>query len=135
MKAFFHPAQLRHQPKSRFARGALRPAQEVSQRLLHLVDAARALRFEVIEPEDRGRAALEAVHTPEYVNFLQTAYDEWKAMPADWGDEVMSSIFVREPNARRGILARAAYHLADGSAPIGEGSWEAIYWSALCADQ
>jgi acetoin utilization deacetylase AcuC-like enzyme len=133
MKAFFHPDQSRHNPRKRFAQGILRSPQETPQRLLHFVNAARALGFDVVEPKDHGRAAIEAVHTPEYVAFLETAYAQWKAMPPDWGDEVMSSIFVREPNARRGILAQAAYHIADGSAPIGAGSWEAIYGSAQSA--
>ncbi|MDR3056452.1 MAG: histone deacetylase family protein [Zoogloeaceae bacterium] len=133
MRAFFHPAEFRHDPKLRFARGALRPAQEVPERLSRFVHAARDLGFTLLEPEDRGRAFIEAVHTPEYVRFLETAYARWKEMPADWGEEVMSSVFVREPNARRGILAEAAYHIADGASPIGAGSWEAIYASAQSA--
>jgi acetoin utilization deacetylase AcuC-like enzyme len=51
----------------------------------------------------------------------------------DWGDEVMSNIFVRSPNAMRGILAEAACYLADGSCPIGENTWKAAYWSAQTA--
>lgn len=130
MKAFFHPKQLLHYPKTYFSRGAMRIPQEIPARVEHLVHIAKQLGFEVIEPQDNGYAAIEAVHSKDYITFLATAYDEWKKMPADWGDEVISNIFVREPNAKRGILAKAAYHIADGSAPIGKGSWEAIYWSA-----
>jgi acetylornithine deacetylase len=42
MQAFFHPVQLGHDPKLRFARGALRAPQEIPERLLHFVNAARA---------------------------------------------------------------------------------------------
>jgi acetoin utilization deacetylase AcuC-like enzyme len=45
----------------------------------------------------------------------------------------MSNIFVREPNAMRGILAEAGKYLADGSCPIGEHTWASAYWSAQSA--
>lgn len=51
----------------------------------------------------------------------------------DWGDEVISNIFVRSPNHLTGILAEAARYQADGSCPIGENTWHAAYWSAQSA--
>lgn len=51
----------------------------------------------------------------------------------DWGDEVISNIFVRSPNHLTGILAEAARYQADGSCPIGEHTWHAAYWSAQSA--
>ncbi len=130
MKAFYHPAQLKHHPRTYFSRGAMREPQEVPQRLEHLVDAARALGMELVHPDDFGMQPLLAVHDQDYLEFLQNAHQAWQKMPADWGQEVISNIFVREPNPRRGILAQAAYYIADGSAPIGEHTWEAAYWSA-----
>lgn len=53
----------------------------------------------VTTPADHGMAALMAVHSAPYLEFLQTAHAQWKQMPDDWGDEVMSNVFVREPNA------------------------------------
>lgn len=133
MKAFFHPNQLLHRPTTYFSRGAMRTPQEIPARAEQLVKIAQQLGFTLIEPRDHGTTAIEAVHTKEYLNFLATAYQKWQAMPADWGDEVISNIFVRQPNAKRSLLAQAAYHIADGSAPIGQGSWPAIYWSAQTA--
>jgi acetoin utilization deacetylase AcuC-like enzyme len=46
---------------------------------------------------------------------------------------VISNIFVRSPNALRGILAEAARYLADGSAPVGQHTWHSAYWSAQSA--
>ncbi len=46
---------------------------------------------------------------------------EWKKIPQDWGDEVMSNVYVRESNPLRGVLGQAARYLADGSCPIGAG--------------
>ncbi len=107
MKAFFHPSQDLHIPKTYFTRGQMRQPQEV--------------------PDRTGQ-----VHDLGYLRFLESAHRRWMEME-DWGDEVMSNIFVRSPNALRGVLAEAACYLADGSCPIGENTWKAAYWSAQTA--
>jgi acetoin utilization deacetylase AcuC-like enzyme len=133
MKTFFHPEQLLHRPSRYLSRGQMRAAQEVPERAGHLVAAVKSLGFDVREPADFGMAALSAVHDPSYLRFLEGAHTAWKQMPDDWGDEVMSNIYVREPNPLRGVLAQAARYQADGSCPIGEHTWRAAYWSAQSA--
>src|SRR5688572_2166873 len=133
MKTFYHPAQALHHPQTYFSRGMMRVPQEVPDRALALVDAARSMGFAVSEPADQGLGPLAAVHSVEYLEFLQTAHSEWRRLPEDWGEEVVSNIFVREPNALRGVLAKAARYLADGSCPVGEHTWTSAYWSAQSA--
>ncbi|WP_153102232.1 histone deacetylase family protein [Paraburkholderia hayleyella] len=133
MLTFFHPEQLLHHPRSYLSRGQMRTPQEVPERAARLVAATRALGFEVREPADSGMAALAAVHDMNYLRFLEEAHRSWKQMPDDWGDEVMSNIFVREPNPLRGVLAQAARYLADGSCPVGANTWRSAYWSAQSA--
>lgn len=133
MKTFFHPAQRLHHPRSYLSRGQMRTPQEVPARVDALIEAVKALEFPLLEPQDAGLAPLLAVHSREYLDYLQTAYAEWHAVPEDWGDEVMSNIFIRENNALRGILAKTARYLTDGSCPVGEHTWEAAYWSAQSA--
>jgi len=133
MKTYFHPEQLLHHPRSYLSRGQMRAPQEVPERAARLVAAARSLDFEVCEPADRGTASLAAVHDINYLRFLEEAHRDWKKMPADWGDEVMSNVYVRDPNPLRGILAQAARYLADGSCPIGANTWRSAYWSAQSA--
>lgn len=133
MKTYFHPEQLLHHPRSYLSRGQMRAPQEVPERASRLVAAARSLGFDVREPADRGVAPLAAVHDMNYLRFLEEAHRDWKKMPDDWGDEVMSNVYVREPNPLRGVLAQAARYLADGSCPIGENTWRAAYWSAQSA--
>jgi acetoin utilization deacetylase AcuC-like enzyme len=133
MRSFFHPEQLLHHPRSYYSRGQMRTPQEVPERALNLVKAAESLGFAVEQPADFGLDPLLAVHSAAYLAFLQEAHARWKEVPEDWGDEVMSNIFVREPNALRGILAQAGRYLADGSCPVGEHTWRAAYWSAQCA--
>jgi acetoin utilization deacetylase AcuC-like enzyme len=67
------------------------------------------------------------------LQFLQTAHARWKEVGQDWGDEVIPNVFVREPNALRGILGEAGRYLADGSAAVGEHTWTAAYWGAQSA--
>lgn len=133
MKAFYHPDQGLHHPRTYFSRGMMRTPQEVPDRAGQLVDAAQALGFEVCAPVDAGMQPLAAVHAQPYLDFLQTAHTDWKKLPDDWGDEVVSNVFVREPNALRGVLAKAARYLADGSCPIGPQTWQSAYWSAQSA--
>jgi acetoin utilization deacetylase AcuC-like enzyme len=133
MLSFFHPEQLLHFPKSYYSRGQMRTPQEVPQRAQNLLQALHSLNFEIREPADFGLDPLLAVHSDAYLTFLKGAHASWKEMPEDWGDEVMSNIFVREPNALRGILAQAARYLADGSCPVGENTWRSAYWSAQSA--
>ncbi|MGV6395780.1 histone deacetylase family protein [Pseudomonas caspiana] len=133
MLSFFHPEQLLHFPKSYYSRGQMRTPQEVPQRAQNLLQAVDTLGFDIREPADYGLDPLLGVHSAAYLTFLENAHADWKKMPDDWGDEVMSNIFVREPNALRGILAKAARYLADGSCPVGANTWRSAYWSAQSA--
>ncbi|SFN96682.1 Acetoin utilization deacetylase AcuC [Variovorax sp. PDC80] len=133
MLTYFHPEQLKHHPQSYLSRGRMRTPQEVPERALRLLRAARALGFEVREPADHGAAPLAAVHGMNYLRFLEEAHAEWRVAGPDWGDEVMSNIYVREGNALRGVLAQAARYLTDGSCPVGAQTWRSAYGSAQSA--
>ncbi|MEO6984938.1 MAG: histone deacetylase family protein [Paralcaligenes sp.] len=133
METFFHPEQLLHHPNTYFSRGRMRVPQEIPERATRLLQAISQLQFPVTQPIDYGMKPLLGVHGIAYLRFLEAAHRRWKEMPPDWGEEVMSNIFVREPNALRGILAEAARYLADGSCPVGESTWRSAYWSAQSA--
>ncbi|AOJ71439.1 MULTISPECIES: histone deacetylase family protein [Burkholderia] len=130
MLTYFHPDQLKHRPLTYLSRGKMRAPHEVPERAARLLDAANSLGFDVRAPADFGSAPLAAVHSAPYLRFLADAHREWRRIPEDWGPEVMSNIYVREPNPLRGVLAQAARYLADGSCPIGEHTYRAAYWSA-----
>ncbi|OEY65789.1 histone deacetylase family protein [Marinobacter sp. X15-166B] len=133
MKAFFHPQQEQHTPQSYFTRGQMRQPQEVPERTDSILDGLRAMDIAVLQPADQGAQPIAQVHDLGYLRFLESAHRRWAAMPDDWGEEVMSNIFVRSPNPLRGILAEAAHYLADGSCPVGPDTWTAAYWSAQTA--
>jgi acetoin utilization deacetylase AcuC-like enzyme len=133
MLTYFHPEQLRHDPRTYLSRGRMRFPQEIPARAARLVAASMSLGHEVRVPSDLGIAGIAAVHDQNYLRFLEEAHGDWKKMPDDWGDEVMSNVYVRDPNPLRGVLAQAACYLADGSCPIGAQTWCSAYWSAQTA--
>lgn len=132
MKAFFHPSQDLHNPQSYFTRGRMRQPQEIPARTGRLLSGLESMGWKVLRPEDQGTGPISDIHDLGYLRFLESAHRRWVAME-DWGDEVMSNIFVYSPNHLKGILAEAARYQADGSCPIGAGTWEAAYWSAQSA--
>lgn len=133
MDVFFHPKQLLHHPRTYLSRGQMRAPQEVPDRANKLVEAVKNLGITVQEPKDYGKEPLTAVHDFSYLCFLESAYRQWHEIPEDWGEEVISNVYVRDNNALIGVLAKASRYLADGSCPIGEHTWPAAYWSAQCA--
>ncbi|MFV3303826.1 histone deacetylase family protein [Pseudomonas sp. NY15181] len=133
MLTYFHPDQYLHHPRTYLSRGQMRVPQEVPERPRRLLQAVERLGFDLRQPDDHGMQPLSAVHSPEYLRFLEEAHAEWKATGQDWGEEVISNVFIREPNPLRGILAKAARYLADGSCPVGEQTWRGAYWSAQSA--
>jgi acetoin utilization deacetylase AcuC-like enzyme len=133
MLTYFHPEQLLHHPRTYLSRGRMRSPQEIPERAVCLVAASKSLGDEVCEPVDLGIAGIASVHDKSYLRFLEEAHRDWKKMPDDWGDEVVSNIYVRDPNPLRGVLAQAARYLADGSCPIGPHTWRSAYWSAQTA--
>lgn len=133
MKTFFHPKQMLHHPKTYMARGLMRVPQEIPERAIQILKGLAQLNLPVSEPMDHGMEPLLAVHDSKYLTFLETGHTNWVAQGPDWGEEILSNVYVREPNALRGILAHAARYLADGSCPIGEHTWTSAYWGAQSA--
>ena len=133
MLTYFHPDQLVHRPLSYFSRGKMRQPQEIPDRATLLLGAVRDLGFDIQQPRDFGMDPLEAIHDPGYLDFLKNGHAEWKTMLEDWGGEIMSNIYIREGNPLRGILAKAARYLADGSCPVGAQTWQSAYWAAQSA--
>jgi len=118
MKAFFHPSQDLHNPQSYFTRGRMRQPQEVPDRTERLLRGLESMGSKVLRPEDQGCGPISDIHDLGYLRFLESAHRRWMEME-DWGEEVMSNIFVHSPNHLKGILAEAARYQADGSSPIG----------------
>jgi len=88
----------------------------------------------VLDPQDFGIEAIYKTHEPDYVDFMQVAWEHWQAesfageaIPTTWPARRMSN---RVPDFIEGKLG---YYAMAGETSISEGTWEAAYWSAQVA--
>ena len=134
MKAVFDARQWHHDPQHFMASGRLLPSPEQPARIDRLKAGAAAAGCVFQPPEDAGMAPLAAVHSAEYLHFLRTIHGRWRRIP-DAGPEVIPNIHpaCRTDSYPRSAVGQAGYHQADTACPIGEGTWEAAYWSAQSA--
>lgn len=130
MRAFHHPDQARHTPRFFLIRGQVRPNYEVPERAASLLAGLDALGIVPDVAAVPERRALEAVHTPDYVEFLATAAEAWAALP-NAGPEVVANTHPAPDmianGARPGghVVGNAGWYTADAACPIGHGTWEA----------
>jgi len=134
LRAFFAPEQKLHDPKMFLSSGAPQPNPEQPARADRLLDGARAAGLSIERPHDHGLGPIAAVHTPEYLDFLQHIYQRWRRIEGA-SEEVIPNI---HPLARDGAypasaVGQAGYHMADTGCPISAETWESVYWSAMSA--
>src|SRR3989442_363627 len=124
-----------HDPRSELWVGVRTPATETASR----IDAIRAALLEVDATEVPARRheddALLAVHEPELLEYLETAWETWAAagLADDPGqDRVVPYVFAhaalssgRRPAVPAAVWARPGYFTYDTMTLVGPGTWEA----------
>lgn len=112
MRCFHHPDTTLHKPPQFLVRGQPRPVPEKPERVEAVLNALRA-RGDVVDlAPPAGREPRAAVHSPEYLDFLETAYERWIALP-DASPAVIPNVH-RGPDMMSypsGIVGRAGYHM------------------------
>lgn len=134
MKFVYAEEQVRHDPKHFLLSGAPQPNPEVPERARRLYEAAKGAGQTPLRPADRGLAPLAAVHTPDYLRFLETIYARWQRIP-EASAEVVPNIHPdrRDCSYPKSAVGQAGYHLADTACPISAETWGSVYWSAQSA--
>ncbi len=134
MKAVFDARQWHHDPQYFMANGRVLPSPEQPERINRLTAGAEAAGCVFEAPADSGMPPLSAVHSAEYLHFLQTIHTRWQHI-AEAGPEVIPNIHPanRSDGYPRSAVGQAGFHQADTACPIGAGTWEAAYWSAQSA--
>ncbi|MHA3913710.1 histone deacetylase family protein [Halovulum sp. GXIMD14793] len=134
MKAYFDDRQWNHDPKHFMANGTLSPNPEQPRRIDVLHGGAVAAGCSFDTPADAGLGPIAAVHSPEYLTFLQTIHTRWQRTEGA-GPEVIPNIHPanRSDSYPKSAVGQAGYHQADTACPIAAGTWEAAYWSAQTA--
>ncbi|WP_151717289.1 histone deacetylase family protein [Gemmobacter serpentinus] len=134
MKAYLDARQALHDPQMFMANGMRQPNPEKPERIKVLHAGAEAAGAVFDTPRDFGMGPLAAVHSAEYLAFLQTVHARWSRIEGA-ADEVIPNIHPdrRGANYPKSVLGQAGYHQADTACPIAAGTWEAAYWSAQTA--
>ena len=131
MKVVYHNDQKLHYPERFLVNGCFQPNPEMPQRLDRLLKGALAAGCTPETPSSHGMEPIEAIHSPAYLRFLENAYERWKRIEGA-ADAVTPNV---HPDSRQAgypasVVAQAGYHMADAAAPIANGSWDSICWSA-----
>ena len=148
MKIFHNNAHHLHAGKQEMFRGKLVDCHEVPDRLEYVLAELqrRSLGAIMLPPADLPfeaelQAAIQAVHTREYLDFLSTAWADWVALdPANAQRDALPSVWpLAQPHAFRtdapplNFAARLGQYAFDSGTPLTAGSWQAARQGAACA--
>jgi acetoin utilization deacetylase AcuC-like enzyme len=126
VKVVYSDKHAGHDPQTFFVRGVKQRSAEQPERATRLLAAAKVAGHEVIAPKAYGSGPAAAVHTPQYLDFLQTIARDWAKLP-NAGPEVVPNMHpARYPATYpRALAGRAGWHQVDMACPIGPGTWDA----------
>jgi len=120
-------------------RGALVPCFEVPARADHVLAELQRLQLgAVLEPQAFEETALTAIHSPRYLNFLATAWDQWVALDAANADkDILPSVWptrtFRTDFEPDNFAAKVGLYSYDAGTPFTSGTWVASRAGAHCA--
>jgi acetoin utilization deacetylase AcuC-like enzyme len=139
MITFYNPLHALHHGQFEMFRGALVPCHEVPARADHvLAELQRRQLGEVRDPLPFAAAALESIHSPRYLRFLETAWDQWVAIdPANAAHDALPSVWptrgFRTDVEPDNFAARMGLYSFDAGSPLTSGTWAAARAGAECA--
>lgn len=134
MKVVCHPEQQRHYPLHFLVNGVFQANPEQPERQSRLLEAALRAGCRHEAPLAHGMEPIAAIHTEAYLAFMERAWERWQRIPGA-APAVTPNIHPdrRDVGYPASVVAQAGYHMADAAAPIAEGSWQSILWSAWSA--
>lgn len=142
MKIFYSPHHRLHTPTFEvFDGGRPVPYLESPERMTVILQALEKTPWaEILPPVDFGFSPLTEIHTPDYLEFLASAWTSWRATGSEAaaaadGAPLLPATFARPGQQRRpqSVLGQAGYHMMDLSAPILEHTYLAALSAAQCA--
>jgi len=124
MKVIFSEQQKAHHPQHFLSSGSPQPNPEVPERVDRLFKAAISSGLVHEQPDDYGIGPVAAIHSPEYLQFLQHIYRRWGYIE-DASSEVIPNIHPdrRDGNYPASAVGQAGFHLADTACPVSADTW------------
>lgn len=134
MLVVHHPDQALHDPERVFRGGKFIEQPDRADRYRILLNTVQQDRHEIAEAPLGSLDPIIAVHDKDYVEFLQTAFARWAAVPG-YGPEVIPNVhpthrMYRKPTE---LLGELGWYSNSTSCPITAGTWPAVYASAQTA--
>jgi acetoin utilization deacetylase AcuC-like enzyme len=139
MLIFHNTAHAAHCGRHEMFRGRLVPCHETPARLDHvLAEVQRRPIGELREPGALDLALVQRVHQLRYVEFLQSAWQEWVALDAANAElDVLPSVWpvrgFRHDVQPANFAARVGLFSFDSGTPLTAGTWAAASRGAACA--
>jgi acetoin utilization deacetylase AcuC-like enzyme len=130
MISFFSDSHALHAPEYEFYRGQRVPCFEQPARATYVREQLLSRGHALREPDTDSMPMLRQVHTPRYLDFLQTAWPQWLALdagnsmqqpfPSVWPVRSLRSDV--EPN---NFIAKLGLYSMDNGTPLVAGTWAA----------
>ncbi len=127
MITLYSETHQKHNPPMEFLNGTLIPYYETPERIRIILESISDHGLGPIQsPEPFDLKWIEAIHTNEYMSFLNQGYRKWVEAGGDPNGIFPSALAVRHMNRKTdNPLASPGYYFFDLSAPIVEGTYEA----------
>ncbi len=136
MKTVFSDIQLAHAPAQEISDGELKPAVEIPKRAEIVLETVKDRGLgDIVLPEQFPDRALQSVHSPDYISFLEGFWEKWtaagrtkEAFPFVWPvRSLRHDVDVKQID---GLLGR---YSMDAGTPLGEHTYRAARASANTA--
>jgi acetoin utilization deacetylase AcuC-like enzyme len=127
-----------HAPAHEFYRGERVPCFETPARVEFVLAELRRRGHDLREPTGDSRAVREHVHSRRYLQFLETAWDQWLALDAANADrQPFPSVWpvrtLRSDVEPDNFVAKLGLYSMDNGTPMAAGTWQAVVGGADAA--
>ena len=139
MITFYNHLHAQHRGQFEMYRGALVPCFEVPERADQVLAELQLRQMRtVLPPQAFDDAVLERIHSPRYLRFLSSAWDQWVALdPAHSSKDILPSVWptrsFRTDIEPDNFAAKMGLYSFDAGTPLTAGTWVAARAGAHCA--
>jgi acetoin utilization deacetylase AcuC-like enzyme len=138
MLSILNPHHNQHNPAFEFYRGNKVPCFETPVRQSFVEQALHARGHTTAQPSEDASHVMEQIHTARYLQFLETAWDQWCSLdPANVNEQPFPSVWptrtLRSDIEPTNFIARMGLYSMDNGTPLAAGTWAAIKGGADAA--